>query len=66
MLGGEYGAAIELARWAQSMAETLGVPEPLSDALNTEGCALVGQDQSDAGRDPAAIPSHCKRRGDRD
>jgi len=45
MLDGEHSAAIKLARWAQSMARTLGVPEALSDALNTEGCALFAQDE---------------------
>jgi len=49
MLDGENRAAIDLARWAQSMARTLGVPEALSDALNTEGCALFAQDESEAG-----------------
>jgi hypothetical protein len=41
MLDGENGPAIELARRAQSMAAALGVAEVLSDALNTEGCALA-------------------------
>ncbi len=49
MLDGENSTAIELARWAQSMARTLGVPEVLSDALNTEGFALFAQDEGEAG-----------------
>ncbi len=35
-------AAIGLAGQAQAIAESLGVPEVLSDALNTQGCALAG------------------------
>ena len=35
-------AAIGLADQAQAIAESLGVPEVLSDALNTQGCALAG------------------------
>ncbi len=39
-------AAIELAVRAEAIAESLGVPEVLSDALNTEGCAraTLGQE----------------------
>ena len=33
-------AAIELAHRAQAIAETLGVSEVVSEALNTEGCVL--------------------------
>jgi DNA-binding CsgD family transcriptional regulator/tetratricopeptide (TPR) repeat protein len=46
MLDGESEAAIDLARRAQAIAGPLGVPEVLSDALNTEGCAIQS-----AGRD---------------
>ena len=38
----EHQAAIGLARRAAAIAESLGVPEVLSEALNTEGCALAG------------------------
>ena len=43
MLDGQGDAAIELARRAQALAEPLHVPEVLSDALNTEGCAAADQ-----------------------
>ena len=49
MREGEFGVAIELAQWAQSMAKTQGGPEVLSDALNTEGGALFARDQGEAG-----------------
>jgi DNA-binding CsgD family transcriptional regulator/tetratricopeptide (TPR) repeat protein len=48
MMDCEIQVAIGLARQAQVMAGSLGVPEVLSEALNTEGCALaaVGEDWS--------------------
>jgi DNA-binding CsgD family transcriptional regulator/tetratricopeptide (TPR) repeat protein len=36
-----YDSAIELAQQAQVIAESLGVPEVLSGALNTQGCAAA-------------------------
>jgi DNA-binding CsgD family transcriptional regulator/tetratricopeptide (TPR) repeat protein len=39
MEDGENDAAIELSRRAQGLAESLGLPDVLSDALNTEACA---------------------------
>jgi hypothetical protein len=39
LVDAERPAAIELALRAQAVAEPLGVPEVLSDALNTQGCA---------------------------
>ncbi len=44
MMDTENAAAIELAQRAQQLARTLGVPEVLSDALNTEGCARDATD----------------------
>ena len=41
MTENEIEVAIGLVRQAQAMAEALGVPEVLSEALNTEGCALA-------------------------
>jgi len=41
MLDGEHDSAIELAVRARAIAEPLGVSEVLSDALNTEGCAVT-------------------------
>ncbi len=41
MLDGQHGPALEQARRAQVIAEQAGVPEVLSDALNTEGCSLA-------------------------
>jgi DNA-binding CsgD family transcriptional regulator/tetratricopeptide (TPR) repeat protein len=38
MFSGENDAAVDLARRAQDLAESLGVPEVISDALNTDGC----------------------------
>ncbi len=38
---GQYEVAAGLARRAEAMAESLGVPEVLSEALNTHGCALA-------------------------
>ena len=43
-------AAIGLARRAQQLARTLGVPEVLSDALNTEGCARYAADADGGGQ----------------
>jgi DNA-binding CsgD family transcriptional regulator len=43
MLDGLDDAAIELARRAQVLAESLSVLGALSDALNTEGCAAGNQ-----------------------
>jgi DNA-binding CsgD family transcriptional regulator len=40
MLDGDDDAAIMLARQAQVLAESLSVPGALSDALNTEACAV--------------------------
>ena len=37
---GQYGVAVGLARRAEAIAGSLGVPEVLSEALNTQGCAL--------------------------
>jgi DNA-binding CsgD family transcriptional regulator len=42
-LHGQNDAAIGLARQAQALAESLSVPGALSDALNTEGCAIGNQ-----------------------
>ena len=39
LMDAERHAAIELALRAQAIAEPLGAPEVLSDALNTQGCA---------------------------
>ena len=50
MMDGESGAATGLARGVQAIAEMLGVPEVVSDALNTEGCALAAADQDGTGR----------------
>jgi AAA ATPase domain len=41
MLDGQYDASIGLSQRAQALAESLHVPEVLSDALNTEGCAAA-------------------------
>ena len=38
----QYEAAVGLTRQAQAIAESLGVPQVLSEALNTQGCALAG------------------------
>jgi DNA-binding CsgD family transcriptional regulator/tetratricopeptide (TPR) repeat protein len=38
---GQYGVAVGLSRRAEAIAESLGVPELLSEALNTQGCALA-------------------------
>ena len=38
---GQYEVAVGLTRQAEAMAESLGVPEVLSEALNTQGCALA-------------------------
>ena len=43
MLDGQDDAAIGLSRRAQALAESLHVPEVLSDGLNTEGCAAADQ-----------------------
>ena len=40
---GRHDAAIELSRQAQALAESLGVPEVLCYALNTEAYSLAGQ-----------------------
>jgi tetratricopeptide (TPR) repeat protein len=42
-LDGHNDAGIGLARRAQVLAESLGVPGALSDALNSEGCAASNQ-----------------------
>ena len=39
MEDGQNDAAIDLSRRAQELAEPLGLPDVLSDALNTEACA---------------------------
>jgi len=44
MLNGEDDAAIALARRAQALAESLNLPETLSDALNTEGSCAANQE----------------------
>ena len=49
MLGGEYDEAIGLAQRAQATATSLGLPAVLSDALNTEGCALAAQGRDGLG-----------------
>ena len=38
---GQYEVAVGLTRRAEAIAESLGVPEVLSEALNTQGCALA-------------------------
>jgi DNA-binding CsgD family transcriptional regulator/tetratricopeptide (TPR) repeat protein len=38
---GQYEVAVGLTRRAEAIAEWLGVPEVLSEALNTQGCALA-------------------------
>jgi ATP/maltotriose-dependent transcriptional regulator MalT len=38
---GQYEVAVGLARRAETIAESLGVPEVLSEALNTRSCALA-------------------------
>ncbi len=38
---GQYEVAVGLARRAETIAESLGVPEVLSEALNTQSCALA-------------------------
>ena len=38
---GQYEVAVGLTQQAEAMAESLGVPEVLSEALNTHGCALA-------------------------
>jgi DNA-binding CsgD family transcriptional regulator/tetratricopeptide (TPR) repeat protein len=38
---GQYAVAVGLTRRAEAMAESLGAPEVLSEALNTQGCALA-------------------------
>jgi len=43
MLGGHVDEAIDLAGRAQAIATSLGLPAVLSDALNTEGCAVAAQ-----------------------
>ncbi len=47
MLDGKYDTALVLARSAQATAGQTGVPEVVSDALNTEGCSLAGLGRSD-------------------
>jgi len=41
MEDGRHDAAIELSRRAQALAVSLGLPEVLSDTLNTEACATA-------------------------
>jgi DNA-binding CsgD family transcriptional regulator/tetratricopeptide (TPR) repeat protein len=43
MEDGRNDAAIELSRRAQALAESFGLPEVLSDALNTEACATANK-----------------------
>ena len=38
---GQYEVAVALTRRAEAIAESLGVAEVLSEALNTQGCALA-------------------------
>jgi DNA-binding CsgD family transcriptional regulator/tetratricopeptide (TPR) repeat protein len=38
---GQYDVAVGLTRRAEAMAESLGASEVLSEALNTQGCALA-------------------------
>jgi tetratricopeptide (TPR) repeat protein len=47
MLDGQDDAAIGLSRLAQALAESLNVPEALSEALNAEGCATAHQGRED-------------------
>jgi hypothetical protein len=47
MLNGQEDAAVGLSRRAQALAESLHVPEALSEALNTEGCAVAHQGGQD-------------------
>jgi DNA-binding CsgD family transcriptional regulator len=49
MMDYEIPAAIGLAHQAQAIAGSLGVPEVLSEALNTEGCALAAVSEDWAG-----------------
>jgi ATP/maltotriose-dependent transcriptional regulator MalT len=42
MQNGQHETAIGVARQAQQIAESVGVPEVLSEALNTQGCAAAG------------------------
>jgi DNA-binding CsgD family transcriptional regulator/tetratricopeptide (TPR) repeat protein len=41
MMDYEHDAAISVARRAAAMAESLGAPDSLSDALNTHGCSAA-------------------------
>src|SRR5580692_1253587 len=43
MEDGQHDVAIGTSRRARALAESLGVPEVLSYALNTEACAIAGQ-----------------------
>ena len=45
MFTGRHEAAIEMARQAQAIAEILGAPNVISDALNTEGVATAMLDR---------------------
>ena len=47
MLDGHHDAAIGLSRRAQALAESLNVPEALSEALTAEGSAAARQGQED-------------------
>ena len=50
MLAGDHEAAISLALRAQGIAESLGLPEVLSSALNTEACAAAALGRDWAGQ----------------
>jgi DNA-binding CsgD family transcriptional regulator len=47
MLAGHYDAAIGLSRRAQALAESLNVPEALSEALTAEGTAVAREGHED-------------------
>jgi DNA-binding CsgD family transcriptional regulator len=47
MLAGQHDAAIGLSQRAQALAESLNVPEALSEALTAEGSATAHQGQED-------------------
>ena len=49
MLSGDNDEAIDLAHQAQAISTSLGLPAVLSDALNTEGCAVAAQGRDGLG-----------------
>ncbi|HEX9065535.1 MAG TPA: AAA family ATPase [Streptosporangiaceae bacterium] len=44
LMSSQHEAAIALARRAQAIAEQIGLPDVLSDALNVQGCAAANTD----------------------